>query len=107
MFGDDDATALGGERHRLADHGPAADAIVMMTLLAIVPHVMSWRSGRASAIDDAVCGRRTPSPRPLELDGIDRHDALRAGELGALDGVGADAADADHGHRVAGLHLGR
>ena len=42
----------------------------------------------------------------LELDRVDGDDPLGAGELGALDGVGADAADTDDGDRVAGLDLG-
>ncbi len=43
----------------------------------------------------------------LELDGVDGEDVAGAGEAGALHGRRADAADADDGDVVAGLHLGR
>ena len=44
---------------------------------------------------------------PLVLDRVDGEDVLGAGQPGALDRVGADAADADHDDGVAGLHVGR
>jgi hypothetical protein len=43
----------------------------------------------------------------LELDRVDRPDLLGTGELGPLDRVRPDAADADHGDDVAGRHVGR
>ena len=42
----------------------------------------------------------------LQLDRVDGDDPLGTGEAGALDGVGADAADADDGDGVARLDIG-
>ena len=43
----------------------------------------------------------------LVLERVDGEDPLGAGQAGALDGIGADAAHAHHDHVVAGLHLRR
>ena len=43
----------------------------------------------------------------LELHRVDGEDHFGAGDAGALHGGGPDAADADHGHVVTGLHVGR
>ena len=43
---------------------------------------------------------------PLELDGVDGEDSLRAGEARSLDGAGADPSDADDRHVVSRPHLG-
>src|SRR6202034_3538011 len=43
----------------------------------------------------------------LELHRVDGEDHFGAGDAGTLHGGGPDAADADHGHVVTGLHARR
>ena len=74
----------------------------MITLLAIVPHEESVISGSASAIDGAVCvAPNSIAFSRLNSTGSIAADLLGAGQPGALDGVGADAADPDDRDDVA------
>ena len=76
--------------------------MVMMTLLKPRSHVLVAEIAER-LVDRRVRVRGAELHRllALELDGIDGGDDAGAGQLGALDRVGADAADADDGDRVA------
>ena len=70
-------------------------------------HVVSPSAASASSIEAWVWVAELHRLLALELDRVDGSDHLSTGELGPLHCVGADTADADDRHGVAGLDLRR
>ena len=87
---------------------PLPTPMVMMTLFGHrAPGELAGRAAAPRPSRRAVCvAPNSIAFSRLNSTGSMATIALGAGEPGALDGVGADAADADDGDGVAGLHLG-
>ncbi len=82
---------------------PKISPTVITVVLAILPQVISPRTGAASSIEAKVCV--APSFSAIcSLNGtVDGDHVARAGRGRTLDRVDPDAADADDDHRVAGV----
>ena len=106
--GDDDPAALGGEAEDGLHHRPLPDAHGADDLVAHVAPglLLDEREGLLDRGRD-VGGAEGGGEVALQLDRVDGEDHFGAGEAGALHRRGSDAADADHGHVVARLHVGR